>query len=271
MISLDGTVALVTGASRGVGKGVALGLAEMGATVFITGRTSSGDGSLETTAAEARSLGGECVGITCDHTDDADTESAVDHVVRTKGRLDLLVNSAWGGYERMSEDGEFTFALPFWEQPLWRWDAMFNAGVRAAFVCARFAARQMVAQRSGLIVNISSWAGRSYQGNAIYGISKCATDRMTKDMASELTPHGVCVVSMYPGLVRTENVLAAEFFDLSNSESPQFIGRAVGHLFGDPNLVERSGSVVVTAELADEYGFTDIDGKRPRALTIDDG
>ena len=128
----------------------------------------------------------------------------------------------------------------------------------------------MVAQGAGLIVNVSSFGGRKYEGNVIYGTSKCATDRMTRDMALELAPHGVSVVSMYPGLVRTENVLAAEFFDLSNSESPQFIGRAVAHLWLDPKLAEKSGSVVVAAELANEYDFTDVDGKRPRALTIPD-
>ena len=270
MRSLEGTIALVTGASRGVGKGVALGLAEQGATIFITGRTLRGEGSLEATAAEAESLGGECFCIECDHTNDAESESAVARAASGTGRLDLLVNSAWGGYERMSEDGEFTFGQPFWEQPLWRWDAMFNAGVRAAFACSRFAARQMVPQGSGLIVNVSSMAGQMYQGNTIYGTSKCATDRMTKDMALELEPHGVSIVSIYPGLVRTENVLATEFFDLSNSESPQFIGRAIAHLFRDPKLAERSGSIVVAAQLADEYGFTDVDGKRPRALTMAD-
>ena len=266
MPSLEGSVALVTGASRGVGKGVVLGLAEAGATIFLTGRTLTGDGSLESTAAEAEILGGKCVCVACDHTNDAETEAALARVVNEAGRLDLLVNSAWGGYENMSEDGEFTYAKPFWQQKMWRWDAMFNAGVRAAFACARLAARQMVEQGSGLIVNVSSLAGQFYQGNTIYGVSKSATDRMVGDMAVELAPHGVSTVSIYPGLVRTENVLAAEFFDLSNSESPQFIGRAIAHLLSDPDIAAKSGSVVVAADLAAEYGFTDIDGKRPKPL-----
>ena len=131
MGSLDGTVALVTGASRGVGKGVALGLAESGATVFITARTMTAEGnasSLERTAAEAEKLGGRCLPIECDHRNDSEVEAAVAHAIRAEGRLDLLVNSAWGGYENMSENGEFTFGHPFWEQPIWRWDAMFGSG-----------------------------------------------------------------------------------------------------------------------------------------------
>ncbi len=267
MDSLSGKVALVTGASRGVGKGVALGLAEFGATVYITGRTASGVGSLSETVVEAAALSGSCHAIECDHLDDAASAAAVTRVIDAEGSLDILVNSAWGGYENMLEDGEFTYANPFWEQPIWRWDAMFAGGVRVAFVCSRVAARQMVAQRSGLIVNLSSLAGRHYEANAIYGTAKCAIDRLSEDMALELAPHEVAVVALYPGLVRTEKVLEAEFFDLSNSESPQFSGRAVAHLALDSSLLDRSGKVVVAAQLGMEYGFSDIDGKQPQPLT----
>ena len=136
----------------------------------------------------------------------------------------------------MVENGEFTWMKPFWEQPLWRWDAMIDAGVRAAFACSRLAARRMVEQGSGLIVNVSFWSAQKYIGNALYGVAKCATDRLTADMAHDLQGTGVTVVSLYPGMVRTEKVLeAAAFLDLSNSESPQFIGRAVAHLAGDPS------------------------------------
>ena len=267
MDSLTGKIALVTGASRGVGRGVALGLAEFGATVYITGRTVTGVGSLEETVAEADALHGSCCPIECDHLDDGASTAAVARVVDAEGRLDILVNSAWGGYENMLEDGEFTYANPFWEQPIWRWDAMFAGGVRVAFVCSRAAARQMVAQRSGLIVNVSSLAGRHYELNAIYGTAKSAIDRLTADMALELAPHEVAAVALYPGLVRTEKVLEADFFDLSNSESPQFSGRAVAHLAMDSRVLDKSGGVVVAAELAMEYGFTDIDGKQPQPLT----
>jgi dehydrogenase/reductase SDR family member 1 len=188
-----------------------------------------------------------------------------------RGRLDVLVNSVWGGYERMVEDGQFTWPLPFWEQPIWRWDAMFAAGVRAGYVASRHAAHVMVAQQNGLIVNISFWAAQKYIGNVAYGASKAATDKMTADMAEELRALGVAVVSLYPGLVRTEKVMeAAAYLDLSNSESPQFIGRAVAGLAADTEVMRKTGRVVIAAELAHEYGFTDVDGKQPRPLTFEE-
>ena len=146
-----------------------------------------------------------------------------------------------------------------------------RAGVYAAFLASRRAARLMVPAGSGLIVNLSHWAARKRIGNAIYGIAKAATDKLTADAAAELAPHGVTIVSLYPGLVRTEAVMAyAAAFDLSNSESPEFSGRAVAALAGDPNRIRWSGQVLVAAALAAGYGFTDIDGRSPRALTIDD-
>jgi dehydrogenase/reductase SDR family member 1 len=170
----------------------------------------------------------------------------------------------------MVEDGRFTWAAPFWEQPAWRWEAMISAGVRAAFVASQHAARRMAPARRGLIVHISSWAAQKYGGNVIYGLAKAATDRMASDMARQLQAHGVTVVSLYPGLVRTEAVLAAGVFDLSNSESPEFIGRAVGALAADAAVTSKSGSVLVAAALAEEYGFTDVDGRQPRPLTLAD-
>lgn len=259
MTELKQQVALVTGASRGVGRGVALGLANAGATVFATGRT-----------IEQADLGSEIRTLACDHTDDEAVAEVFRHIDNVAGRLNILVNVAWGGYERMVEDGRFTWAAPFWEQPAWRWEAMVTSGVRAAFVASQLAARRMVPARSGLIVHISSWAARKYGGNVQYGVAKAATDKMASDMAHELLAHGVTVVSMYPGLVRTEAVLAAGVFDLSNSESPEFIGRAVAAVANDSDVSRWSGSVVVAAALAEEYGFTDIDGRRPRPLTLAD-
>lgn len=249
--------ALVTGASRGVGRGAAIGLAAEGFTVFATGRS-----------VDAADLPPEIARIPCDHCRDEDTEQAFK---RIEG-LDVLVNSAWGGYERMVEDGKFTWGLPFWEQPAHRWTSMMDAGVRAAFFASAQAARMMIAKRSGLIVNISFWSAQKYVGNSIYGIAKAATDKMTSDMAHELRSHSVAVVSLYPGLVRTEAVLAAAkagWLDLSNSESPAFIGRVVAALSRDPQLLERSGKVLVAAQLANEYGVEDEDGKRPIPLTLD--
>ena len=284
-VRLDGKVALVTGASRGVGKGIAIGLGEAGAEVWVTARTATasgapaattaisggGDsGSLEDTVLAVEAVGGRAIPVGCDLVDDTAVERLFARLEAERGRLDILVNSAWGGYERMVENGEFTWSKPFWDQPLWRWDAMLDAGVRAAFASSRLAARRMVTQHSGLIVNVSFWAARKYLGNAIYGVAKAATDRLTADMAHDLAGTGVSVVSLYPGMVRTEKVLeAAAFLDLSNSESPQFLGRAVAHLAADPNLERRSGTVVVAAQLARECGFTDVDGRQPEPLSLD--
>ena len=259
MANLSKQVALVTGASRGVGRGVALGLAQAGAKVFATGRS-----------IKQAELGTDITTIVCDHTDDEAVAEVFRQIDEKVDRLDILVNVAWGGYERMVEDGRFTWASPFWEQPSWRWEAMITAGVRAAFVASQHAARRMVPVRRGLIVHVSSWAAQKYGGNVVYGLAKAATDRMASDMAHQLQPHGVTVVSLYPGLVRTEAVLAAGVFDLSNSESPEFIGRAVAALASDSDVSRRSGSVLVAAAVAEEYDITDVDGRRPRPLTLTD-
>jgi dehydrogenase/reductase SDR family member 1 len=259
MTSVRGQVALVTGGSRGVGKGVALGLDEAGAIVYVTGRT----------VAQA-DLGGACIPVPCDHTDDGQVRAAFDRIEAERGCLDVLVNNIWGGYERMVEGGEFTWSRPFWEQPLWRWDAMFAAGVRAHYVASCLAARRMVERGRGLIVNVSFWAARKRIGNVAYGAAKAATDKMTADMAEELRAHGVAVVSLYPGLVRTEKVMeAAAYLDLSNSESPQFLGRVVAALAGDDAVMARSGTVVVAAAYAKEHGVVDTDGRSPEPLTLE--
>jgi NAD(P)-dependent dehydrogenase (short-subunit alcohol dehydrogenase family) len=255
---LHGQVALVTGGSRGVGKGIAQELSALGSTVYVTGRTIA-----------QQDFGDECISVVCDHTDDHQVEAVFDRITAEHGHLDVLVNNVWGGYERMVENGEFTWLLPFWRQPLWRWDAMFSAGVRAHYVAARFAARGMVERRRGLIVNISFWAAQKHIGNVAYGVAKAATDKMTADMAHELREHNVAVVSVYPGLVRTEKVMeAAAYLDLSNSESPRFIGRAVAALAADERLMEKTGTIVVAAACAKEYGFSDTDGKQPAPLTL---
>ena len=148
---------------------------------------------------------------------------------------------------------------------------MFAAGVRAHYLASQLVASRMVAKGRGLIVNISFWAAQKHIANVAYGVSKAATDKMTADMAIELRPHGVTAVSLYPGLVRTEKVMeAAAWLDLTNSESPEFTGRAVAALAGDPDVIRHTGTVLVAARLAAEYGFTDIDGKAPRPLTLAD-
>ncbi|MDQ2745466.1 MAG: SDR family NAD(P)-dependent oxidoreductase [Chloroflexota bacterium] len=274
---LTGKVAIVTGASRGVGKGIALGLGEAGATVYVTGRTVEEGtgreglpGTIHQTAEEVTVLGGHGVALRCDHRNDVEVEAVFRQIVAEQGRLDILVNNVWGGYEMMSENGEFTWQLPFWEQPLGRWDAMFAAGVRAHYVASRVAAAQMVEQHSGLIVTISFWAAQKYLANLIYGVAKAADDRLAADMAHELRSYNVASLTLYPGLVRTEDVLRAAYFDLSNSESPQFSGRVIAALAGDPNIMEKTGQVLVVAAVAEEYGVTDVDGKRPRPITLEE-
>jgi len=260
-MSLNGKVAVVTGATKGVGRGIASELAQHEARVFVTGRS----------AANQEQVGGRVTGIPCDHRQDIQVEDAFKRIASEVTAIDVLVNNVWGGYEGMVEDGAFTWAKPFWEQPMWRWDAMFAAGVRAHYRASSLAAPSMIAQGRGLIVNISTWAAQKQIGNVAYGVSKAATDKMTADMANELKPHGVAVVSLYPGLVRTERVMeAAQWLDLTNSESPEFTGRAVVALTNDPDVLRHTGKVLVAAALAQEYGFTDIDGKLPRPLTLAD-
>lgn len=259
-MKLDGRVAVVTGATQGLGRGIARELAQHGAEVFVTGRS-----------LDPMKLADRITGIRCDHRLDSEVETAFKTILQEKRTIDILVNNVWGGYERMVESGTFTWAKPFWEQPVWRWDSMFAAGVRAHYYASQLAAPAMIARQSGLIVNISTWAAQKHIGNVAYGVSKAATDKMTADMAIELKPHGVTVVSLYPGRVRTEKVMeAAQWFDMSNSESPEFTGSAIAALATDPNLIRHTGQVLVAAALAGDYGFTDIDGRTPRPLTIAD-
>ena len=276
---LAGKVALVTGASRGVGRGVAEGLGEAGATVFVTGRSSRAGGSsvpnlagtVEDTAEAVTALGGRGVPLTCDHRSDEDTRKVFEGILAEAGRLDVLVNNVWGGYELFHAGRAQEYNAPFWEQDLSLWDSMFATGVRAHYACSRLAAPLML-ERGGLIVNVSFFAGLAYRPgeNVAYSVAKAADDRMTEGMAWSLRERHVAVVSLYPGLVRTEGVMLwKEYFDLSNSESPRFSGRAVAALAADARVMERSGSVVVSAELAAEYGFTDLDDSRPRSLRPD--
>jgi dehydrogenase/reductase SDR family protein 1 len=270
---LEGKVALVTGASRGVGKGLVLGLCEAGATVYFTARStrargsSGGPGTIEETAEEAALLGGEAIGVACDHRDDEQTRAVVERIRAEHGRIDILVNNVWGGYEYLQR-GEYEHAgKPSWARPTALWDEMFDAGPRAHYVTSALAAPLMISRGSGLIVNVSFFTADAFRGDVIYSLAKSASTRLAEHLAEELRPHGVTAVALYPGLVRTESVLAAgDFFDLSNSESPQFVGRAVAALAADESIFERSGQTLVAAELGEEYGFKDVDGMQPRSV-----
>lgn len=263
---LAGKVAVVTGASRGVGKGVALSLGAAGATVYITGRSASGHpatvslpGSVDETAQEATRSGGVGIAIRCDQRNDDETQALFERVEQEQGRLDVLVNSAWAGYEGLHDGYDFPMDQPFWQRRLSYWDDNLF-GVRAAYVASVFAARIMTVQRGGLIAFVSNFIDDF--GNPAYHVAKTATDRLAADMAHELRDYNVATVSLYPGLVRTEGILKyAEYIDLTHSESPLFTGRAVVALSLDPNIMAKSGRAFHVRDVAAEYGLTDTDSQ----------
>ncbi len=268
MADLQGKVALVTGASRGVGRGIAHELGLAGATVYVTGRSVSDNatpedlgGNINGTAALVTESGGIGVAVRCDHTVDAEVEAVFERIRRERGRLDILVNNVWGGYEWL---GDEDFSVPFWEQPMWRWGLMFDAGVRAHYVASCLAVPLMIPQASGLIVNISAGDEGKYRGWVMYDTAKEAVDRMAFALAQELRPHGITALALYPGLTRTERVERfASPEELATSESPRYAGRAVVALGTDADVMDRSGGAFKTGELAREYGFTDADGTQP--------
>ena len=260
MASLTGKIAVVTGASRGIGKGIAHALGDAGATVYVTGRTVTPGsaplpGSIGETADEVTRRGGKGIAVQCDHGDDAQIKKLFERVAdEQRGRMDLLVNNvyripdppAWGG--------------GFWEHPVSIWDDQVGIGLRAHYVASVYGAPMMVKAKSGLIVNISSGGGAQYIYSASYGVGKAGLDRLAKDMAHELRPYNVAAVSLWPGAVKTEFVMkfaAGGGIDLSQAESPIFTGRAIVALASDPQLMTKSGQVFVVANLAKEYGFKD--------------
>jgi NAD(P)-dependent dehydrogenase (short-subunit alcohol dehydrogenase family) len=262
-------VAVVTGASRGIGKGIALALGDAGATVYVTGRSDAGasteglPGSIGETADAVAQRGGRGVAVRCDHTSDAEVEALFARVKEEQGRLDLLVNSAWGGYEQF----DFArFGAPFWEQPMRQWSGMFEAGVRANLLASQFAAPLMIAGRRGLVVHVTAWDRDRYLGNLFYDVAKAAVNRMTVGMAKELRPHDVAVIALAPGFVGTERLramFAAAGRTPPELESPEYIGRAVAALAADTtNVMARSGGVLTVGDLAGELGFTDVNARQ---------
>ena len=265
--ALAGRVAIVTGASRGIGRGCALELGAAGAVVYVTGRTLEEGkaplpGTIGATADEVTGLGGRGIAVPCDHRNDAEVEALFERVAREAGRLDVLVNNAF------LIPKELTSGRPFWETPISNWDDMLDVGTRSAYVASRFAARIMVPAKRGLIANISSSGAAEYAWHVAYGVGKAALDRVTADTAHELREHGVTVVSLWPGLVLTERIRlvrnAMPALDTSGAESQRFTGRAVVALASDPKLHAKTGRAFASRELADEYGFTDVDGSLPK-------
>ena len=270
MTILRGKVAIVTGASRGVGKGVARELGRAGATVVVTGRSVEPGGhrlggTIGETARLVDEAGGRGVARRVDHGDDEQVRRLVAGVREEFGRIDLLVNNVFTVPEP-SAPGESAWG-PFWLAPIGAWDSMHRIGLRSHYVASTFVAPHMVGARSGLIVNISSWGARLFFGSVAYCVGKTGVDRLAEAMAHDLREHQVAAVSLYPGTVRTERMLEAARehpgFDFRGSESPELTGRAVVALASDPRVLERTGKVLVVAKLAREYGFAEDDGSQP--------
>lgn len=274
MDGLTGKVAVVTGASRGIGKGVALALAAQGATVYVTGRTVTPGshplpGTVGETAAACDRRGGTGIAVAVDHADDEQVAALFAQVHSEQGRLDILVNNAFS----LPED--LTDPQPFWDKPLSNWQ-MVDVGVRSNFVAARHAAQIMAPQGSGLIVAISGYTGVAYTYGVVFGTAKSAVDRMARDMAVELKPYGVASVSLWQGLTLTEraqrNLAAIEGLSdqsatrRSDGCTPEYPGRVIAALARDPDLMSRSGATFITAELAEHYAVTDVDGSTVASL-----
>jgi dehydrogenase/reductase SDR family protein 1 len=273
-------IALVTGASRGVGRGVAYVLGAEGATVIVTARTMTADqaprldpvraplpGTLAETVERVQSTGAEALALPADLGDDEQVRRLIEEIIRRYGRLDILVNSAMGFTQI---DGTF------WEAPLDVWDVLNDIGPRSAYVASYFAVPHMIRQGEGFIINISSPGAKRDIYGVAYRVAKAATDRLTQALAHDLRPHNIPVVSLWPRLTRTERVeLAARGdkaagFALSpgrdvtrDTDSPELSGRAIAYLAADQDVMRHTGKALTLAELAQEYGFSDLDGTIP--------
>lgn len=261
-------VVVVTGASRGAGKGIALALGATGATVYVTGRTRrEGDaplpGTVQATAEEVTAAGGKGIAVYCDHGDEEQVRLLFEQVKEEQGRLDILVNNATSLHDALTQTG------PFWEKPL-ELTQIWNVGMRSHYVAAWYAAPLLLASGEGLVVNTSSFGGRIYMHGPAYGAGKAAVDKMSHDMAVDFKPHNVAVVSIWMGLLMTERtarVFEAEpekYAELAaTTETPEFTGLVIDALARDPHLMDRSGKVWIGAELGAEYGLTDTNGRLP--------
>ena len=262
---VDERTAFVTGASRGVGRGIATALGAAGWTVWVSARsglaagsTSHLPGSVEETARAVTAAGGRGIGVVCDHRDDEQIRAVARRIEAESGALHLLVNNAWAGYERLNAGEYAEWTARFWEQPLELWDAMFDGGVRTHYVTSAICAPLLRRTAGSAIVTVSMEVGARHdpaQGVA-YSVAKAADDRLAAAMAAQLAADGTASVAVYPGLVRTEGVMQfAEHLDLSGSQSPEGVGRVIVALAVDPRLMSLTGQALHIADLAERYGI----------------
>lgn len=270
--SLAGKTALVTGGSRGAGRGIAVELGKAGATVYVTGRSVRGvttngfPGSVDDTVEEIVKHGGEAYACRCDHTRDGDTQAVIERIRQERGSLHILVNNVWGLHDL--EVG--LQPKPFWEYPLDMWDAMFQGGVRAQIATSHYAIPLMLESGSGLIVHTTFWDHDKYLGTFFYDLAKNAINRTVFGLAHDLKDTKLTAVAVSPGWMRTELVLQSfntdeahwrEVEALRQTESTHYIGRAVAALAGDGEVSLKHGQALQVGKLALEYGFTDADGR----------
>ncbi|MEU6866786.1 SDR family oxidoreductase [Streptomyces sp. NPDC046876] len=275
---LAGKVALVAGGTRGGGRGIAVELGAAGATVYVTGRSSSAGRSaldrpetIEETAERITAAGGLGIPVRTDHSRPDEVRALVDRIASDQdGRLDVLVNSVWGGDP-----------LTDWEHPLWEQDLdtglrLLRQAVETHVITSRYALPLLVARKSGLVVEVTDGNTARYRGSFFYDMAKSAVIRLAVAQAAELRPHGVAAVAITPGFLRSEAMLehfgvtednwreaASKDPNFAHSETPAYLGRAVAALAADPDVMAKSGRALATWGLYKEYGFTDADGTQP--------
>lgn len=274
MQRMAGKIAVVTGATRGAGLGISRVLGDEGATVYVTGRSVRGaptvpeyPGSIEDAADEVTARGGTGIAARCDHTDEQSVMELFARVSAEQGRLDVLVCNAWSGYMPYPEHNDW-FGYPFWEQSMERWDGMFTGGLRAHLLTARYGLPVMLPAKRGLVIFTTFTMGRKYLGNVFYDVAKNGICRAAEVLAGELEDHEITVIALSPGWVLVERMTELNEHQRAQTESPEYIGRAIAALACDPRVIRRTGRTLAAGDLAREYGFTDIDGSQPTAYPI---
>jgi NAD(P)-dependent dehydrogenase (short-subunit alcohol dehydrogenase family) len=272
MKSLEGKIAVVAGASRGAGRGIALALGDAGATVYVAARTSrkgpkpadKAPGTVEDTAAEVTARGGRAIAIRADLCDDKQAADLFRRVKKDHGRLDVLANSAWGPN-----------CMPVWTRKFWDLSpGIWRDTIGTVSVCwltSVYAARLMLEQRRGLIIHVTDNRHpdpSTWRGQILHNMGHECINRLLMGMSHDAKSAKIAVVGLNPGFMRTERVLIymrnkarKQQFRFDLTESPEYIGRAAAALAADPNVFRKNGQLLWACDLAKEYGFTDIDGR----------